>query len=85
MSETLWEVYHLFRLIGRSLCSKKVVEHFWDIYISCVTVDSRVVDSDIKDISSFSGKSLAVLIYYLHMGDAGLGGGCLIHFQGKLH
>ena len=42
----------MVRLIGRSLYSMIVVEDFWDVYFNCVTVESRVVDSNMNGFSS---------------------------------
>ena len=66
MSLTLWEVlvYHLVKLIERD-----VVEDFRDVHFSCVTVDSRVADSD---TNGFSNNLFAILVYYLLVGDVGL-------------
>ena len=55
----------MVRLIGTSVCSKQVVEDFWDIYFTCVTVEGRVVDSNMNGFSSFSGNLFAIFIYYL--------------------
>ena len=60
----------MVRLIGRSVCSKKVVEDFWDVHFSCATVEVRVVDCNMNGISSFPGNLFAV--YYLEVGDVGL-------------
>ena len=78
MSVILWVVwvYHLVRLIGRSVCSKKVVEDFWNVHFSCTTVEGKDVDSNLDGFSSFSGNLFAVLVYYLEVGDVGFGGGC---------
>ena len=40
-------------LIGRSICSKKVVEDFQDVHFSCVAVEGRVVGSNMNDFFSF--------------------------------
>ena len=54
----------MVRLTGRSVCSKKAVEDFWDVHFS-VFVDSNMDGS--------SGNLFAVLVYYLKVGDVGLG------------
>ena len=61
MSVTLWEVsvYYSVRLIGRFVCSKKMVEDFWDIYFSFIMVEGRVVDSN---TNVFSSTLFAVLV-----------------------
>ena len=61
------------RLIGRSVCSKKVVTDFWDVHFSCVTVEGRVIGSNINDFCSFSSNLFAILICYLEVGDVGFG------------
>ena len=66
-------VNHLVGLIGRFVCSQKVVEDFWDVYFSCVTVEGRVVDPSMNGFSSFSGNLFAVLVYHLEVGDVGSG------------
>ena len=63
--------YHLARLTGRSVCSKKVVEDFWDVYLSCVMVEHRVVDSNMDGFSNFSGNLFPVLVYYFEVGSVG--------------
>ena len=55
-------------LIGRSVCSKKLVEDCWDVHSSCVKVEGRVINSN---MSGFSGNLLAVLVFYLEVGDFG--------------
>ena len=72
MIEALWDVwvYQLVRLTGKSVCSKKVVEYFWEVHIFHVTVKGSVVDSNMDD---FSGNMFAVLVYYHEVGDIGLG------------
>ena len=47
----------------------KVVEDFWDVHFSCVTVEGRVVDSNMNGFSCFTGSVFAALIYYLEVGD----------------
>ena len=63
----------MVRLIGRSICSKKVVEDFWDVHISYVMVEGRVVNSNMNGFSSFSGNLFSILVYYLEVGNVGLG------------
>ena len=60
----------MVRLIGRSVCSKKVVKDFWDLHSSSVTVEGRIVDSYMDGIS---GNLFAVLVYYLEVGYVGWG------------
>ena len=74
----LW-VYHLVRLIGRSVCSKKLVEDFWDVHFACVTVENRVADSNMNGFSSFSGTLFAVFVYYVEVG-----GVCSVVFVGHV-
>ena len=66
-------VYHLARLTGRFVCSKKVVEDFLDVHFSCVMVEGRVrvVDSNMNGFSSFSANLFAVVVYYLELGYVG--------------
>ena len=73
MSASLLEVsvYHLVRLFGRSICSKNVFEDFWDVNFSCVRVEAMVVDSNM--MNGFSANMLAILVYYLEVGDVGWG------------
>ena len=75
MSVTLWEVwaYHLVSLIGRSICSKKVIEDFWDVNISSVTIEGRFIDSNMNGFSIFSSHLFAIFVYYLEVRDVGLG------------
>ena len=75
MSVTLLDVWvcHLVRLAGRSICSKKMIEDFWDVQFSCVTVEGRVVDSKQHGFSIFSGNVFAALVYYPEVGDVGMG------------
>ena len=42
---------------------KKVVKDFWDVHCSCVSVESRVVDSVMNGFSCFSGDLFAILVY----------------------
>ena len=63
----------MIRLIRTSGYSKKVVEGFWDVHFSCLAVEGRVVDSNMNSFSSFSGNLLAILVYYLEVGDVGFG------------
>ena len=46
---------------------------FWDVHVGCVTVEGRVVDSNMIGFCSFSGNLFAVLVYYLEVGDFGSG------------
>ena len=75
MSVTFKEIwiYHQARPIGRSVISKKVVEDFWDVYFSYVMIQDRVVDFNMNGFSSFHGNSFSILVYYLEVGDVGLG------------
>ena len=59
----------MVRLIGRIICSKKVVEDFWDIHFSCAVVKGRIVDSDMNGFSTFSGNFCTILGCYLEVGD----------------
>ena len=61
------------RLIGRSICSKKLVKDFWDVHFSYVVVESRNVNSNLDGFSRFPGNLFAVLIYYFEMGNVGFG------------
>ena len=62
----------MVRLNGRSICSKKVVEDFSHVHFSCVMVEGRTVDSN-EWLSSFAGNFFVILVYYLEVGDVGLG------------
>ena len=75
MSATLWEVcvYQLFQTTGRSVCSKKVVEDFWNVHCSCGMVEGIVVDSNMNGFSTFFGSLFPVLVYYLEVGDVSSG------------
>ena len=44
-------MYHLARLTGRSVFSKKVVADFWDVHFPCLTVGGNV-DSYMNSFSS---------------------------------
>ena len=57
-------MYCLVKLIERSICSKKVVEDFWDVHFSCVTVEGRVFDSNLDIFCSFSGNMFAVSFHF---------------------
>ena len=46
-----------------------MVEDFLDVHFFCVTVEGRVVDSNMNGFSNFSGNLFAVLVYYLEVGD----------------
>ena len=72
MRVTLWDFWanQSVSVIGRSVCSKKAVEDFLDIHFSCMIVEGRVVDSN---MDGFSGNVFAILVYYLEVGDAGMG------------
>ena len=60
MSVTLWEVYHLATLIGRSAYSKRVVvEDFWDVHFSCIMIEGRVIYCNMND---FSGNLFAIMV-----------------------
>ena len=63
----------MVRLTERSVCSKKVVEYFWDVHFSRVTVEITVVDSSMDGSSSFSGTLPTVVVYCLKVGDVGSG------------
>ena len=52
---------------------KNMVEDFWDVHFSSVTVQGMVVDSNMNGFSNLYGKLLAILVYYLEVGNAGLG------------
>ena len=56
-------------LIGRAVCSLKVVEDFLDVHISYVVVEGRVDDLNMNCFSSCSGSLFASLVYYLEVGD----------------
>ena len=60
----------MIRLIGRSVGSQKVVKDFCDVHFSCVAVEGRVIDSN---MDGFSGNLFAVFVYFLEVGDVGLG------------
>ena len=66
-------IYQLLRLISRSICFKKVVEDLGDVHFSFVTIEGKVVNSNMNDFSSFSGNLFSILFYYLEVGDVGLG------------
>ena len=63
----------MVRFIGKSVCSKKVVEDFWDGDFSHVVVEGRVVDSNMTGFSSLSVSLFAVFFYYLEVVDVGSG------------
>ena len=63
----------MVRLTGRSVCSKKLLEDFWDVHFSCVMVQGRVADSNMNGFSSFFGNLFSVLVYYLEVRDVGSG------------
>ena len=52
---------------------KKAVEDFLAVHFSCVTVVGRVVDSNMNGFCRCSGNLFAILIYYVEVGDVGLG------------
>ena len=60
----------MFRLTGRSICSKKVAEDSWDLHFAHVVVDGRIINSY---RNGFSGKLFTILAYYLEVGDVGSG------------
>ena len=60
-------MYCLVRLVGRFVCSKKVIEG--ECTFSYVTVEGSVVDSNMDEFSRFSGNLFAVLVCYLEVGD----------------
>ena len=53
------------RLIGRSVCSRKVIKCFLNVHFSCVIVEVRVGDSHRDGFSILSGKLFVVLVCYL--------------------
>ena len=63
----------MVRLTGRSVCPKKVVDDFWDVHFSCVTVEVRVADSNMDGFASFPSNLFAFLAYYLEVEDGGMG------------
>ena len=63
----------MIRLTGRSVCSKKVVEDFWDVHFPSIMVEGSFADSDMDGFFSFSGNLFAVLVYYLEVGNVGSG------------
>ena len=63
----------MVRLIGKSICSKKVVEDFQDVHFSCVAAEGRIVDSNMNGFSSFPGNMFGIMIFYFDMGDVGSG------------
>ena len=85
MTGTLWEVwvYHLVRLTGRSVCSKKADEESSDVHFSHFTVEDRVFDSNMDGFSSLSGKLFAVLVYYHEVEN--VWNGCLKCFACQQH
>ena len=66
-------VYNLVRLIGRSVCSNKVVEDFWDVHFPHVMAECRAVDSNMNIFFSFFGNLFTILVCYLEVGDVGSG------------
>ena len=46
-----------------------MVEDFWDAIFSCVTVEGRVVDSNMDGFSNFSGSLFTILVYHLEVRD----------------
>ena len=59
--------------IKSSVCSKEVVEDFWDIHFSHVIIEGMVVNSNTNDFSSFPGTLFTVLIYYHEVEDVASG------------
>ena len=60
----------MVRLIGRFICSKKVVEHFWNVHISHVAGEGGIANSD---INAFTGNVFAILVHYFEVADIGPG------------
>ena len=50
-----------------------MVEDFWNVHFSCVTVEGSVVESDMNGFPSFSGDLFAILVYYVEVGDVSSG------------
>ena len=50
-----------------------MVKDFLDVYVSCVTADGRVVDSNMNGFYSFSGNLFSILVYYFEVENNGLG------------
>ena len=50
-----------------------MVEDFWDVHSSCVPAEGMVVDSSMDSFYSFSSNLFPVLVYYLGVGDVGMG------------
>ena len=50
-----------------------MVEDFLNVHYFYVTVEGRVVDSNINGFFSFSGNLLVILVYYFEVGDFGFG------------
>ena len=61
----------MVRFIAKSVCSKNVVEDFWYVDFFCAMVEGMVLDSNMNDFSSSSGKLFAILIFYLEVGNVG--------------
>ena len=67
---TIW----LDSLVQQSV-QRRLLKISW-MYISCVVVEGRVVDSDMNSfstLSSFSGNLFAILVYYLQVRDVSCG------------
>ena len=63
----------MVRLVGRSICPRKVVKDFWGVHFSCIAMEDRFADSNMNGFSSFSGSLFAALVYYFEVGDVGFG------------
>ena len=64
--------YHLVRLIGRLSASRRWLKIFWDVHFSCITVEGRVVDSNMNGFSSFLATCLLSCLYYKYLVDSNI-------------
>ena len=56
-----------------SICSKKIVEDFWDVHFSHAVVEGSIVNSKMNGLSSFHGILFVILVYHFEVGDVGFG------------
>ena len=66
-------VFHRVRLIGRSICFKKVVNDLWDVHFSHVAVGCRIVNFNMNSFPSFPRNLFAILDYYFEVVDVSFG------------
>ena len=57
--------------IGKFVCNKNAIEDFWYVHIFCITIERRVVDSNMHGFCRHPGNLIVFLVYNLKLEDVG--------------